>query len=585
MAENQRAIDARATEATPLLQNGKDGQNQHYNLAGLSQTTFWILCLSMWIAAFLVAFDGTVVAALIGPISSSFNATNEASWLGTSYLLAVCCVSPIYGRLCNVIGRQASMLIAVVVFAIGNILCAVAPTMNILIAARFIAGLGGGGLQVTSSTITSDIVPLSYRGLFQVSVLCCLTVPRLILSLQGYANITFGIGTGLGAPIGGFVNDWLGWRWAFWLQAPTFVVAFIAVFFFVRYDVPSSKRATQTPLEMLKRIDFAGCLLLFGWLGCAILVLSMKTEATDDSLSWTSPRILGLIITSVILFLVFLVVEFKLVKEPVLPIDLLGRRTPIACFVNNFFISIVIFGTLYTVPLYFSAVLQMSSTETGLRFMPAPLIGICTSIGVGYLVKVYGKYKWLCFLGGLDGILGAFLITLWRIDSPNWQTWTFWQVSAPSGSAVTTLTVVALIADVGREGIAMATSLSYVARMTGQVVGVSMSGAVIQTVLARDLPRRITGPGSIEIISSIRKSSAAIKELSTDLQFAARMSYQKATHTVFVIQVVMCVLYTLAGLGIEEVDMKAINETAPPSRDEEAEQGLPSSDGPFNGRQ
>ena len=99
------------------------------------------------------------------------------------------------------------MLIAVVVFAIGNILCALAPTMNVLIVARFIAGLGGGGLQVTSSTITSDIVPLAYRGLF-----------------QGYANITFGIGTGLGAPIGGFMNDWLGWRWAFWLQASSPVV-------------------------------------------------------------------------------------------------------------------------------------------------------------------------------------------------------------------------------------------------------------------------------------------------------------------------------------------------------------------------
>ena len=118
------------------------------------------------------------------------------------------------------------------------------------------------------------------------------------------------------------------------------------MFTYVRYEVPSAKQAAQTPIQLLKRIDFLGCFLLFGWLGIAILVLSMKTEATDESLAWTSPLILGLIIAAVVLFLVFIWVEFKFAKEPVLPIELLSRRTPIAVSINNFFLSIVIFGTV-----------------------------------------------------------------------------------------------------------------------------------------------------------------------------------------------------------------------------------------------
>lgn len=154
-------------------------EQQHYNLVGLSKANFWVLCLSMWSCSFLSAFDGTVVATLLGPISSSFHASDLASWLGTSYLLSVCCFTPIYGRLCDIVGRQRSMLIALSFFFIGNVFCGVAPTMEFLIAARMVAGIGGGGLTSVGSTIMSDLVPITHRGIF-----------------QGYGNIFFALGGG-----------------------------------------------------------------------------------------------------------------------------------------------------------------------------------------------------------------------------------------------------------------------------------------------------------------------------------------------------------------------------------------------------
>lgn len=154
-------------------------ENAHFNLVGLSAFDFWVLCGSMWSCSFLASFDGTIVATLLGPISSSFNASDLGSWLGTSYLLSVCCFTPIYGRLCDIVGRQRSMLIALSFFSLGNVLCAVAPSMECLIAARMVAGIGGGGLTSVGSTIMSDIVPISYRGIW-----------------QGFGNVLFGLGSG-----------------------------------------------------------------------------------------------------------------------------------------------------------------------------------------------------------------------------------------------------------------------------------------------------------------------------------------------------------------------------------------------------
>lgn len=165
--------------------------------------------------------------------------------------------------------------------------------------------------------------------------------------------------------------------------------------------------------------------------------------------------------------------------------------------------------------------------------------------------------------------------------------------------AVTTLTIVALIADVGPEHVAIATScehlwlrkvfpafdltyflsVSYVFRTIGQVLGVALSGALTQAVLTWELEKRIRGPNAEEvsctpkrssffltsrttivpqIIASIRESSASIRYLPEPLKSIAIASYQKGLHAVFICTVVLSVITLLSGLGIRELDMKQI---------------------------
>lgn len=200
--------------------------------------------------------------------------------------------------------------------------------------------------MVRRSTVPAD--PCSHlRGIF-----------------QGLGNIAFGLGTGLGAPIGGIINDSLGWRVAFGgqvsrvgkarcsRQIPIFILAGMAVWFNVRYVVPSdptsgaaTPRAKQTPWQLIKRIDWLGCILLAGWVGSALVAVSLKTNSTSvDAYSWSSPVILGLFAAAAVLFVIFLAVELKWAAEPVMPFEILRSRTPVSVAINNLVLSLAVFG-------------------------------------------------------------------------------------------------------------------------------------------------------------------------------------------------------------------------------------------------
>ncbi|WVQ70843.1 hypothetical protein IAR50_000368 [Cryptococcus sp. DSM 104548] len=541
------------TDSQPISPPGHspDENKLSFNRVGLKPSTFWVLCGSMWVCSFLNAFDGVVVATLLGPISSSFKATNMASWLGTSYMLSVCCFTPIYGRLCNIIGRQYSMLMALALFTLGNFFCSIAPTMNTLVAARALAGMGGGGLSSVGSTIMSDIVPITHRGIF-----------------QGLGNLAWGAGMGLGAPVGGVISDYLNWRWAFWFQIPILLLAVYLVYTNVRYTIPASPTSgsatpngssAQTPYQLFKRIDFMGCILLAGWVGSSLVAVSLKTNSTAaDALDWGHPIILSLFSASAVLFVLFLFVELKWAAEPVMPFELLVSRTPVAVAINNFVLSIQGYATLYSVPLYFTAVRQMSTSNAGAHLVPSSIMGMFGSLGTGLIVRSTKKYYWLNAFCALIGVTGAILIATWDVGTSDWMLWTNMALGNFAMGAVTTLTIVALIADVGSDHVAIATSLSYVFRTIGQVLGVSLSGALTQAVLERQLELKIQGPDAEKIIAAIRESSQSIRYLEEPLKSIAILSYQKALHAVFICIVIMSVITFLSGLGIREIDMHQI---------------------------
>ena len=125
------------------------------------------IVLGIMLAMFLGALDQTIVATALPTIGRRFANLGDLSWVVTAYLLSATAVTPLYGKLSDIHGRRAMMLIAIGIFVAGSLACALAPSMTALVLGRALQGLGGGGLMALAQTIIADIVSPRERGRYQ----------------------------------------------------------------------------------------------------------------------------------------------------------------------------------------------------------------------------------------------------------------------------------------------------------------------------------------------------------------------------------------------------------------------------------
>ncbi|PPQ72355.1 hypothetical protein CVT24_002071 [Panaeolus cyanescens] len=469
----------------------------------------WML-IGLWSGVFLGAFDGTVVATLLTPIGSEFKASNQSSYIGTSYLLSVCCFTPLYGRLSDILGRKGAMLLALSLFGSGTVFCGLASSMNALIAARAVAGMGGGGIMTVSSIAVSDFIPLKQRGLY-----------------QGMANILYGLGAGLGGPFGGWVNDVFGWRMAFYMQTPVLILSFVLVATKVNIRLPDDIQ-NQSLSDKLRRMDFLGSVTLVGAVGC--LLLGFCLQSTEE-LPWTSPVVVGFFFMSIIFGSLFVYVEKHWAPFPVMPLRLMTQRTPLAVSVSNLLMSF--------------------------HLLPHSVAISIGSVFAGWLMRRTGKLYLLTLVSAGLSVFASVLASCWNKNSSAFHLWVDLIPQGFGMASFITSTLIAMIAGVYKADMAVATGITYLFRTTGQVLGVSLSGAVFQAVLLEKLRARIQGPGSEEIIYVIRHTAQIIPKLDPHLREAAVDSYADALRVVFICQAAVSALAFIACLPIQEGRLEA----------------------------
>lgn len=333
---------------------------------------------ALMLGMLLVSLGQTIFSTALPTLVGELGGTDQQSWVITSFLLAQTIGLPIYGKLGDQVGRKPLFVFALTMYLIGSLVGALAPNIWVIIIARAIQGIGGGGMMVLSQAIIADVVPARQRGKY-----------------MGLMGAVFGLSSVLGPLLGGLFTDGPGWRWALWFNIPIGLIAIaIAVF---ALHLPKHGHGAK--------LDVWGTLFMAGFSTCLILFITWGGK----DYAWGSVTIIGLIIATVVCAALFIVAESK-AAEPIIPLELFRNRNFVLCSTSGVVIGIVMLGALAYMPTYIQMVHGMTPTKAGLMMIPMVLGLLPTSIIVGVLVSRTGKYKWYPVVGMLIMAVGLFLL-------------------------------------------------------------------------------------------------------------------------------------------------------------------------------
>src|SRR5215510_11075275 len=308
----------------------------------------------------LAALDQVMVATALPTIAASLGDVENMSWVVTANLLCATAATPLYGKLSDIHGRRAMMLIAIGVYAAGSLACALAPSMLTLILGRALQGLGGGGLMPLVQTIIGDVAS-----------------PRDRPRYQAYTSSTFIVSTVGGPILGGFIAEHLHWSWIFWFNLPLCGLAFFL---------------TNNVLQRLPRHERRHRLDLLG----AVLMLALTWGGRRYA--WASPQILLLLLVSIALWGAF-AWRVMTAEEPFIPLAVLrDGATRVGTAAAFFAVGLVIALTII-LPLYAQLALGLSVSESGSAIIALQGAATLTSMIGGRLLVRFTHYKRVPLVG------------------------------------------------------------------------------------------------------------------------------------------------------------------------------------------
>ncbi|KAI0668263.1 MFS general substrate transporter [Trametes maxima] len=493
-----------------------------------SHISLFAVVSPMILGIFLVAMDVTIVTSTYASIGSQFEQLQNTSWITTGYMLSMTSFQPLYGKLSDIFGRKSCLIFAYTIFALGCLFCGLARNMTELIAARALAGIGGGGMTTLASIVMSDIAPLRQRG-----------------TLQGFGNIAFAAGQATGAPLGGFLADSIGWRWAFLVQVPLTCLAILSVG--LKLNLPRS--STGDFRAKLARIDFLGAATLV----IAVFALLFGLDR-GGNVAWADRTTVASLCTSAMALAAFTAVELRWAREPFAPKRIVANRALLASYLCNLFSSAAAITLVYHISLYLQSVRGASASDVGLIFLPTIFAGVTGSLVTGLIMQATGRYYVLTVVMFMLMLAGNTLVALVTGVVKYSLAGIIIGSAANSlgyGSGITS-TLIALIANAGPEDQAIATAVSYLFRSLGSVVGLSVGTTLAQDVLRQSLRSRLSGENVDEIVQRVRESLEYLEQLEPAVREKVVYSYQDGLQAAFWFTVALSAATVVVSFFVKE---------------------------------
>ncbi len=421
-------------------------------LVAAPKNLFALVVPPIILPVFLSSADGTVVATALPAIAADFGEVANLSWVVVANLIAGTVAAPAYGRLGDQFGRRRMMVISLCLFMAASGLCAVAPSFGILLAARVLQGLGGGGLMTLAQALLGEHVPPRQRG-----------------SYQGYLSANIVAGSTIGPVAGGFITQAWGWHAVFLAYLPLCLIAILLVLRLPR-GITGSRSAG---------FDFPGLVLLTGFVVPLLVAVSQLQRLNPAAL----PR-LGVWLAVAALALAALLWQQRRARAPLLALALLRIPAFWRADVMGACSGASLTAMMTFLPIYFQVVTGASAAQSGLLLIPLTGAVSLGSVVTGWLISRSGRTAVFPTFGLAITALSLIALAIWAPSLSRTQlAWLLALGSLSQGSAMITAQItVQSVAGLHQLGAAAASV--QLSRSLGSAFGAAAAGAVLFGLLS-----------------------------------------------------------------------------------------------------
>lgn len=352
--------------------------------------TLWIV-FGVLVPVLMASLDQTIVATALPTIGRDLGDVHYLPWIVAVYLLTMTAATPLYGKISDIKGRQVTLVASIVIFMIGGIASALAPSMTWLVAARAVQGIGNGGLVSQAMTVLGDVASPKERARYYT-----------------YFSITYTSAGAIGPALGGFFSEYLHWRASFWIALPlgllSLTLALTLLGKLPRHEKPH-------------KLDVIGAVLIVLASSTTMFILN----AGGKVFPWTSPQILGAAALSLTLWCLF-VRRIRTTPEPLIPLGVLKNPIVRMATLTNAVGWAAIIGLNIYLPLYLQSVLGLSPASAGLHLMVL-MVTVNSSALVGAQIAARVTHYKRFPMATMSVCILAMLYLTWRLDKVG--TWEF----------------------------------------------------------------------------------------------------------------------------------------------------------------
>ncbi|RWE16945.1 MAG: MFS transporter, partial [Mesorhizobium sp.] len=414
-------------------------------------TTLIVYCGAL-VAMFMATIDMQIVVTALPTIAGELGNLHLFGWVGAAYLLSTAAVSPFYGKLGDMYGRKNVVLTAIGLFVLGSLVCGMAWSMESLIAARVLQGIGGGGLMVSAFAMIGELFS-----------------PRDRAKYQGYSSAVFALSSVLGPLAGGYITSLFGWRWVFLVNLPIGIIVMAVLAFAMRSRFNEKKH----------HVDYlGGALLAIGTTAIVYWGYHVLDPSGPDTFTFVLPLL------ALVAIILFIMVERR-GGEPIVPLRLFAISTVSIVSGVSLVAGTVTLGMFFYFALYMQTLTGLSPAEVGFLFLPASLTSMVISIVAGRVIAATGRYKWMPVVAmGMGGLLMIGFVFTGQ-HTPIWVLAAMMAAFGISMGLQFQVLIVAIQAAAPLQDIGAVTSLITQARTLGASLGLALNGAVMIWALNR----------------------------------------------------------------------------------------------------